>query len=499
MAIAPARRRILILSAVALADFALRIAVVRPGSFQFSDGIRLMDWGIAQESKVQPLYPALVHAVRQAAGDPVLAAALVAGILGALAVFPLFDLARRLHGEGAGWWAVALYSTNLAVFVQGAGPTANSLFVFCFLMAARALAPPRDPAGEGAAKTGAFLFWSGCAALARPEGLLLWPACLIVLAGHLRRRRPAAWTLPAAALPFAFWACWNLGLRPGFEYGEEIRIGANLATPAKFLKYLLAYLADFSRGLLHVYATIAAWGLVISLRERTGRADRRAWHLLLLYSLVGVLAVLALHWAYVPRLLAPLIVLALVPAGLALQRAAARSAVLRWAAVLLIAITFAFGAGTVATLYRNLAGIGGDIRAGAEALPALADEGEAVVSDLPVETAYYSGLSVGFYIREMAGPGTLVVLHNIQTDLAAERQALAAMFTVTPLAEHTAPYISPRRGGIPVATGGVRMMDLSERERPLSEEPYRTVIWRLDPRGSGAPLDLPSAEDQPGP
>jgi hypothetical protein len=73
----------------------------------------------------------------------------------------------------------------------------------------------------------------------------------------------------------------------------------------------------------------------------------------------------------------------------------------------------------------------------------------------------------------------VVVLHNIQTDLAAEEKALRARFAARVLYERTAPYVSPKVGGLPIVAAGVAMMDLSEREKPLAEAPYRTVVWRL--------------------
>jgi hypothetical protein len=474
------RRRGIALGGIALADFALRIAIVRPGSFQFSDGIRLIDWNMAVAGKVQPLVPALVAALVRVGVDPILSAGLIASTLGALAVFPLFMLARRLYDEETGWWVVLLYSANFFIYIQSAGVTANSALVFALLMGVLAVLD----VAESGARYGAvpLLFWAGVATLARPEGLLLVPLAVVFSAWYgWKRGTDSLPALSLAAVPLGLWAYWNVGVTGGFEYGGEIALGATLATPAKLAKYLLSYLKDFSAGLLHVYTVAAFAGVVASLRLPPAAA-RSAWHAVLGYCAGAFFLVLGLHWAFVPRLLAPLIVLALVPAGLALRLAARRHAVLRAVCAVLLALTFLGGTAIVVGLKRNVGGIGGDIRAAAAALPLHTAPGDRIVSDLPTETAYYSGRKAGFYVRALAKSGDVVILHNIITDLGAEERALRKRFAVRVLFERTAPYVSPTRGGLPVVAGGVAMMDLSEREKPLAEEPYRTVVLRLSAR-----------------
>ena len=472
------RRQTAALALVAGADFALRIAIVRPGSFQFSDGIRLIDWPTAVASKVQPLVPALVVGLRQFGIDPILAAGLVASTLGALAVFPLFLLAARLYGEEAGWWAVALYSANFFVYMQSAGVTANPALVFCLLAAALALLDLAESEGRYGAT--ALVAWAGLAALARPEGLLLWPLALLGAMWQVKQHGTAAVpALGVAAVPMAAWAYWNFRVAHGFEYGGEIAVGAGLATPAKFAKYLLAYLKDFSAGLLHVYTVAALAGVVISVRRFGTETAARAWNYFLAYCAAAFLVVLALHWAFVPRLLAPLVVLALVPAGLALHALSLRHVALRIACVVLVALTAVGGTAVIVGLHGALRGIGGDIRAAAEALPSVTTQTDRIVADLPTETAYFSGRAVSFYIPSLANAGDVVVLNNVTTDLDAETRALSRRFAVRTLLERTAPYVSPKKGGLPIKKGGVGMMDLSERERPLAEEPYRTVVLRL--------------------
>ena len=487
----------MLLAALAFANFGARLAVVRPGRFQFADGIRLMDWRFAAESKAQPLYPMLATAVRTLAGDPILSAALVASFFGAVTLFPLFLLTKRLHGSRAAWWTSAIYSSLAAIYIQSAGVTANPLLVFCLLAAILAFVSVFDPArGASAAPV---VFWAGTAALVRPEGILLWPLAAVALIAHVRHRRPIGVGIAFAILPFVGWLVWNYATGGTFLYGAELVLGADEATSSKFLEYLKAYLADFSSGLFHLYTLAALAGVGLSVVNRAGEPERRTlravWHAVLAYTAASVFAVLALHWAYVPRLLAPLQVLALVPAGCAF--AAVTDWRSRWRYVLaippalLVALTAIGSAALVVNLARTLSDIGVDIRAAAEAAAPIAERVGAarITSDMPVETAYYSGRDVEWYMTADARAGDLVVLHNIRTPLTDELAELETTLAVRCELAITAPYVPPSQGGLPIATGEIRLDDLTARQAPEVDEPYRSVVWYLTDRPTDAPAD----------
>jgi len=468
-----------ILSLLALTDFALRIAVVQPGSFQFSDGIRLMEWSVAVKSKVFPLYPALVSLVKLVVGDPILAASLVASILGGLTVFPVFGLARRLFGRGAAWWAVIFYSISLSVYIQSAGVTAGSTFAFFLLWALIHLLDHLESGGRR--ELALLLASTGLACLARPEGLVLIPLAAWRLAVGIRQGAWKQWSVILSLLPFPVLVFWLARDASGTGYLREILAGLSMATPVKFLKYLRHYIGDLVAGLWFVFGVLALLGIWFSVRRPLeGAPAPRRWAALYAYLFLGFLVALCVHWAFVPRLLAPLIILSLILAGVGAHRLAAAGKIPRAILVVLTLLVFTASVAIVVALKGGLSTIGADIRIGAQALGVIETGRSRITSDLPVETAYYSGKEVGVYIREALSHGDIVVLHNITTDLPAEIQALKARFRVTVLDERTSPYVSPKRGGLPVVTDKVRMMDLSEREQELLEVPYRTVIVRVD-------------------
>lgn len=463
-------------------NFAARLSIVSPDSFQFSDGIRLIDWSTALSSKVQPLFPALVQVIKILVGDPILAAGIIASLFGSLTIVPLYLLARDLYGSKAGWWAVALYSTNAAVYMQSAGVTANPLLVFCLLIVVRSairlwMAEKNYDSGS---LTASVIAWSGLAALTRPEGLMLWPLAVLAVILHLFRKGGFKPIILLSLIPLLIWAAWNL--RNGFEYGSEIILGADLTGVTKFYKYALNYLKEFSAQLLHLYSLAALLGLWFSIRASAKQPGLKIWHALVGYCFLTVLLTLAFHWAYVPRLLAPLVPLALILAAYGIWKISRLHILTHILSVVLVVATLGAGAALVIGLKLNLKTIGQDIRAGALTLAQVSDQNDRIVSDLPVETAYYSGREVDFYIPELARVGDLVVLHNIITNIQSEQFKLAEHFAVFKIGEASAPYVSPKDGGLPVVTDQVRMMNLSEREKPLLAEPYRTVILRLESR-----------------
>ena len=141
------------------------------------------------EMHYTPLFPLLAGSIYVATGDPELASAFWYVLLGALAVIPIYLIARRIYGR-----PVALISGLLAAFFPGLGSSVlywgtmtEPVFIFCLLMAEWILLIALE--GRKLWAYGLAGALVSLAYLTRPEGLVwagaLALACVVIWA--LRR------------------------------------------------------------------------------------------------------------------------------------------------------------------------------------------------------------------------------------------------------------------------------------------------------------------------
>src|SRR5262245_29300257 len=124
------------------------------------------DFGALFQTVFHPLYPALVGALLKIAPalDPVAAGQVVACGLGALAVLPLWAVARALSGDRAAFWCGFAYATGAWFARTPAECMSEGPFYLGAAVWAHALLG-RRPMLAGAAAAFAYL--------ARPEGIAL--------------------------------------------------------------------------------------------------------------------------------------------------------------------------------------------------------------------------------------------------------------------------------------------------------------------------------------
>jgi hypothetical protein len=191
------------------------------------------DFGALFQTVFHPLYPALVGALLKTAPglDPVVAGQVVACGLGAIAVVPLWAVARALFGERAAFWCGFAYATGAWFARTPAECMSEGPFYLGVAIWAHALLGGRVLLA-GAASAFAYL--------ARPEGMALAAIGSAWLLARGERRNAAlalaAALLLGALLPLgyaAFGDGWTLTPKAAFNY--EVGVGGS---PAPVLRYL---------------------------------------------------------------------------------------------------------------------------------------------------------------------------------------------------------------------------------------------------------------------
>jgi hypothetical protein len=192
------------------------------------------DFGALFQTVFHPLYPALVAVLLRIAPalDPVVAGQVVACGLAALAVLPLWAVARALFGDRAAFWCGFVYATGAWFARTPAECMSEGPFYLGVAVWAHALLGGR-PLLAGAASAFAWL--------ARPEGMALAAIGSAWLFAR-RERRGAVLALAVALLLGAllplgyavFGGGWTLTPKAAFNY--EVGVGGSDAPALRYLK-----------------------------------------------------------------------------------------------------------------------------------------------------------------------------------------------------------------------------------------------------------------------
>ena len=207
------------------------------------------DLGGLFQTVFHPLYPFLIGLLlRLWPGlDVVLAGQLVASLCGALAIVPLWFVAKGLFGERAAWWAGIMYAIGNWYVRHPANCMSEGPFYL--LAAAWAWAVLRSRLL--ALLAGAC---AGLAFLARPEGALLAAAAGLYFGAHRRWSQAAAVAVAAvllgALLPLGF-LCTGHGftLTPKALYNWQVGAGGSDSPVGFYLRQWLSLPGDAWEGL----------------------------------------------------------------------------------------------------------------------------------------------------------------------------------------------------------------------------------------------------------
>lgn len=237
--------------------------------------------GALFEGVFHPLYPfavGLVLAALPDAFDTVVAGQLVAAGCSAVAVLPLHAVTRRLFGDRAALWAGVMFAIGAWFVRHPAECLSEGPFHLCVLLwAAGLLAPQPRALLAGIA--------AGAAFLARPEGLALVPAGLL-LARHGGRRVMLAHVAAAAAiaalLPLGSLATGHgFVLTPKAAFNWEVGAGGAGSTLGHYLHHVVRMPGDAWEGLGYLVFPLMLGGVVWRWRQ----LGAREWALLLPFLL----------------------------------------------------------------------------------------------------------------------------------------------------------------------------------------------------------------------
>lgn len=289
------------------------------------------DFAALFQTVFHPLYPALVGALvwLWPGLDPVAGGQIVAAGLGALAVLPLWAVARALFGERPAFWTGFAYATGAWFARHPAECMSEGPFYLCVAAWALALLGGRPrPAIAGIAAATAYLTRPEGAALAVVGGAWLW----------WRRDRGAAVVLALAAAPLM--ALLPLGylafgdgftLTPKAVFNYEVGIGGATAPGWHYLREAAALPLAAAEELGWLWLPLAVVGAV--------RWRPRHWRdpaTLLLAPFVlqcAVVPLLQSHWRFLSAQGALLLVFAGAALPALLAAAARRRRWLPWLAI----------------------------------------------------------------------------------------------------------------------------------------------------------------------
>lgn len=274
-----------------------------------------------------PLYPFLVGGVLRAwpALDPVVAGRCVAAGCSAVAVVPLWTVTRRLFGANAAAWAALMFAIGNWFVRHPVECMSEGPFHLAAVLWAAAVFGGRPRPGVGGAM-------AGLAYLARPEGALLLLAGAVV---HARRdgrgdvlRHFVAGGAVAALLPCgALLTGSGFVVTPKVAFNWEVGVGGAADGGWFYLRELAKLPGDAWEGLGYVVFPLLLLGLWWTWRGRLSVPIALAMALPLLVFCGVIPFVKSNH-----RFVSGLGVLLVPFAG----AAAARLAVRRWVAILLV-------------------------------------------------------------------------------------------------------------------------------------------------------------------
>ncbi|MDP8254468.1 MAG: glycosyltransferase family 39 protein [Candidatus Alcyoniella australis] len=424
-----------------LGGVALRLPLIDACGIMPADGLRLAVWSITVQDKALPLYPLLLQAMRPLCGNAQLAGGLVAALLGAWAVVPLYLLLSERVSRVAGWIGVLIASSSLHCIALSAGVVPNPALIvpllYAWLFWGRL-----DP--DDRANLIKFNLACGLAALARPEGWALIAPCAWANYRYIRQRGFSRWLGPglAAALPYLALVGWMALLGHSGYAGEFFGYSLSRLSVGGVLHGLTGYLAALVGHGFAWWCLVALCGCVAAL---CGKGFARSLAFEALAIVAVLLAALSIQWAPdLHRLLTPAVFAVYVSAaaalGALLRGLRARRTLQSAVAVtigLLVLLSAALSYGILSDARQDLRGVFDD-RLRSWQVAAAATQGR-LHSDLPLEASYYSGREFDRYSIETALPGDTLALHSTEGCLEQRIDELRERFELRVLRRLTAP------------------------------------------------------------
>lgn len=280
----------------------------------YTDGLIISFFEPLGGGKRMPLYPALVRGLGVMFNDRLFAGFLISALAGAALPIPVAGLARLIHGPRAAIFAAILIFTSALPFRWSLRVMTDSLFtiIFCtsILAIIQAFEKPTANRLAGACTLVCLSF------LTRPEGILLVPPLIILLAYIIKRIRwvkllPIWWSV----IPWAGLLYWLL-VRPTPGYKVNILSIFTKISFSRFFEIVGNYFIVSLHVLTLPIVLLLVYGLYCSFRDwRAKPSTTKIWLVFLIYVLGGNALVLFIHPYYSSRHLIHLVPLVIVAAA----------------------------------------------------------------------------------------------------------------------------------------------------------------------------------------
>jgi 4-amino-4-deoxy-L-arabinose transferase-like glycosyltransferase len=193
-----------------IVNLLLRLALLPLNEAEYTDGILQLTQFANQTGIYPPLYTALTWPLAFVIG-PLWAGRLVSVIFSALAVIPLFLLAKRSFGARAALFASLIYTVAPVSLRWAPRVMTESVFCFFFWFACERLITARATRSESEMESA--LMWSGVlgalAALTRYQGVFLAPPVLVLGWFLYRRTGKVPWKGLLGLLPYGLIPLWS--------------------------------------------------------------------------------------------------------------------------------------------------------------------------------------------------------------------------------------------------------------------------------------------------
>jgi len=219
--------------------------------------------GALFDSVFHPLYPFAVGLLLRAVPgsiDTVVAGQIVAAGCSALAVLPVYFVTRRLFGERAALWAGVMFAIGAWFVRHPAECMSEGPFHLCVALWAAALLAERPRALLAGLA-------AGTAFLARPEGLALVPAGMLLLARRDTTRAAITHAVSAALVALlqplgSLWTGHGFVLTPKAAFNWEVGAGAANSALGHYLTNLWHMPGDAWEGLGYLVFPLMLGGIV---------------------------------------------------------------------------------------------------------------------------------------------------------------------------------------------------------------------------------------------
>lgn len=223
----PPRRALVVASGFAAFNLAVKLCLLRLNFGEYTDGILQLEVFSLKPGLYPPLYGALGWLGGCAGMDAESAGKLVSILSGALAVFPVYFMARGLSGASAARIAALLYTISPLIMRWSGRVMSDSLFLclssasLCFMLESWKTCSADDPEKRVKADRRLALasVFGALSALTRYQGALLAPLLVITGGVLIVRCRSLPWRAVCVSLFWAALPAWIV--TQGFVHGSQ--------------------------------------------------------------------------------------------------------------------------------------------------------------------------------------------------------------------------------------------------------------------------------------